>query len=64
MRKRSFRHELVLLRTSGSLQNQYLRHVLWFTQNGRETSNRFIINREQGVNHAAGGIREEWVETE
>lgn len=52
MRKRSSRHELVLLRTSGSLQNQYLRHILWFTQNRRETSNRFIINREQGVNHA------------
>ena len=48
-RKRSFRHELVLLRTSGSLQNRYLRHILCFTEDRKESTQQQVYHQQRGA---------------
>lgn len=53
VKKRTFRQDLVFVTTSGCLQNPYLRHILWFTRNQKETNYQQVYHqqRRDGVNH-------------
>ena len=47
VKKRSFKHELALMITSGSLQSQYLRYILWFTQNWKEANQQQVYHQQR-----------------